>query len=349
VVQVLDAANNPIVGRAVAWVIGEGGGSVNPETSTTDGEGKASTQWTLGSAPGRNTVSAVVSGVGVAGFNATAGKASSTVAISSHQPEPSAPGQAVEVQVQVTGSGGTPSGTVTVTGDGAAPCTITLAGGTGACSLTFGSPGNRSITATYGGDAVFNGNSAEVTHRVEVANAAPTAAFSPPSCTAGQPCQFTDGSSDSDGNVVAWAWTFGGGGSSNEQNPSHVFGAAGSFPVTLAVTDDKGATNSVTHDVSVAAAPNSPPVAMDDAFTTDEGESLTVDPPGVLANDSDPEGGPITAALASFPSAGLVDLRPDGSFTYFPGLAPEGSQDSFTYTVSDGTLTSTATVTITID
>jgi PKD repeat protein len=262
VVQVLDADNNPIPGRAVTWIIGEGGGSVSPETSTTDGQGMASSQWTLGPGPGRNTVSAVVSGVGVAGFNATASKASSSVAIVSHQPEPSAPGQGVVVQVQVTGSAGTPSGTVTVTGDGAAPCTITLAGGTGTCTLTFGSPGNRSITAMYSGDAIFNGNSAEVNHRVEVANGAPTAAFEPPSCTAGQPCQFTDGSSD-DGNIVSWNWSFGDGGSSNAEDPSHVYGTAGSFSVTLTVTDDKGATNSVTHNVNVAAAPppNSPPSA----------------------------------------------------------------------------------------
>jgi PKD repeat protein len=262
VVQVLDAENNPIPNLAVAWIIGEGGGSVSPETSTTDGQGMASSQWTLGPGPGRNTVSAVVSGVGVAGFNATATKASSSVAIVSHQPEPSAPGQPVAVQVQVTGSAGTPSGTVTVTGDGASPCTITLASGTGTCTLTFGSPGNRSITATYSGDAIFNGNSVEVNHRVEVANGAPTAAFEPPSCTAGQPCQFTDGSSD-DGSIVSWNWSFGDGGSSTAEDPSHVYGTAGSFSVTLTVTDDKGATNSVTHNVNVAAAPppNSPPSA----------------------------------------------------------------------------------------
>jgi PKD repeat protein len=295
-------------------------------------------------------VSAVVSGVGVAGFNATASKASSSVAIVSHQPEPSAPGQGVVVQVQVTGSAGTPSGTVTVTGDGAAPCTITLAGGTGTCTLTFGSPGNRSITATYSGDAIFNGNSAEVNHRVEVANGAPTAAFEPPSCTVGQSCPFNDASTD-DGSIVGWSWSFGdpAGGSSNEENPSYVYGAAGTFSVTLTVTDDKGATNSVTHTVNVsepAPPPNSAPVALADAYDTPAGVTLEVPAPGVLANDTD-DSGPLTAELVS-PAQGLVILNPNGSFLYFPGAAAPGSQDTFTYRASDGSLSSTATVTINI-
>lgn len=72
VVEVRDADHNPVPGVAVTWVVGEGGGSVDPGTSTTDGGGRASTSWTLGSSPGGNTVNAVVSGIGVAEFTATA-------------------------------------------------------------------------------------------------------------------------------------------------------------------------------------------------------------------------------------------------------------------------------------
>lgn len=71
VVQLLDGDAKPIVGRAVTWVIGVGGGSVAPQTSNTDSEGKANTRWTLGAA-GPNTVTAVVSAVGMATFTATA-------------------------------------------------------------------------------------------------------------------------------------------------------------------------------------------------------------------------------------------------------------------------------------
>jgi PKD repeat protein len=345
VVQVLDAENNPIVGIAVAWIVGAGDGSPAPQTSNTDTQGQASTQWTLGGTPGRNTLSAVVSGVGVALFNATATKVASSTTITSHQPEPSVVGQPVEVQVTVTGSGGTPSGTVSVTGAGADPCTITLVNGSGSCSLVFGSAGQQQVTATYSGDARFNGSSDQESHQVESENSVPTAAFTPPTCTAGQPCQFTDGSSDSDGNIVAWTWDFGDLSSSNDQHPSHVYTAAGQYNVKLTVRDDDGATSEVTHQVTVNAA-NSPPVATPDAYATPAGQTLAVPAPGVLANDSDPEGSPITAQLETPPAQGLATVNSDGSFTYYPGVA--SGQDTFTYRVSDGSLSSTATVTITI-
>ena len=74
VVAVKDGGGNPVPAVAVSWVIGIGGGSVTPSTSTTDAAGQASAAWTLGSTPGvnNNTVSAVVSGIGVVEFSATA-------------------------------------------------------------------------------------------------------------------------------------------------------------------------------------------------------------------------------------------------------------------------------------
>lgn len=71
VVRARDGGGNPVPGLAVAWLAGNGGGSLAPATSTTDADGLASTQWTLGSAAGANTATAVVSGVGTVGFSAT--------------------------------------------------------------------------------------------------------------------------------------------------------------------------------------------------------------------------------------------------------------------------------------
>jgi Big-like domain-containing protein len=61
-----------VPGVAVSWVIGLGGGGVTPATSATDAAGQATAAWTMGGTPGPNTVSAVVSGIGVAEFSATA-------------------------------------------------------------------------------------------------------------------------------------------------------------------------------------------------------------------------------------------------------------------------------------
>jgi subtilisin family serine protease len=80
-------------------------------------------------------------------------------------------------------------------------------------------------------------------------NAPPTASFTY-SCS-DLTCQFTDTSTDTDGNVVAWSWNFGDGATSTAQNPSRAYGTAGSYTVTLMVTDNAGATNSTSQNVTV--------------------------------------------------------------------------------------------------
>lgn len=65
--------------------------------------------------------------------------------------------------------------------------------------------------------------------------------FSPAQPAAGQTVQFTDKSKDPDGQIKSWLWDFGDGTTSTQQNPTHVYRAAGTFTVKLIVTDDKGA------------------------------------------------------------------------------------------------------------
>ena len=91
-------------------------------------------------------------------------------------------------------------------------------------------------------------------------NATPHAAFTP-SCDAGT-CRFTDGSTDPDGTVTAWQWSFGDGSTSTQRNPSHGFPAQGAYEVRLTVTDDRGGQGSVTRQVTVdEPGPNQSPVA----------------------------------------------------------------------------------------
>ena len=94
---------------------------------------------------------------------------------------------------------------------------------------------------------------------------------------------------------------------------------------------------------------NDPPVSVEDGYSIDEDGVLSVEVPGVLGNDSDPEGDQLTAILETGASYGSVTLNGDGSFTYTPDPEFNGT-DSFTYQASDGDATSNiATVTITVN
>ena len=70
---------------------------------------------------------------------------------------------------------------------------------------------------------------------------------------------------------------------------------------------------------------------------------------GVLANDSDPGGLPLTAELVSDASEGWLDLRPDGSFDYYSDYYENPPSDTFTYRAVNSAGTPTKTVTVTID
>jgi len=99
--------------------------------------------------------------------------------------------------------------------------------------------------------------------------------------------------------------------------------------------------------ISVTAA-NDAPTAQDDAYATPEDTPLSVDVPGVLANDSDIDGDPLTAVVVAPPGHGTLVLNADGSFVYTAGLNWSGAV-SFTYLLSDGELTTTAVAQLTVD
>jgi VCBS repeat-containing protein len=92
---------------------------------------------------------------------------------------------------------------------------------------------------------------------------------------------------------------------------------------------------------------NDPPVATDDAYVAAEDSTLTILASGVLGNDHDVDEDDLTATVATGPSHGALALNADGSFTYTPHANFHG-EDTFAYTVSDGALSDTATVTITV-
>jgi hypothetical protein len=91
-----------------------------------------------------------------------------------------------------------------------------------------------------------------------------------------------------------------------------------------------------------------PIVVQADFYSVDTGETLVrTAAQGVLANDKEGHGKPLTATVVTPPAHGTLTLAPDGGFTYASGGAP-GPVETFTYSASNGTESATATVTITI-
>ena len=85
-------------------------------------------------------------------------------------------------------------------------------------------------------------------------NQPPTARFtiSPSSPKVGDSVRFdASGSSDPDGQIVRYSWDFGDGSTGSGSKVTHIFSRAGSYTVRLTVTDDRGATASTSHQLTV--------------------------------------------------------------------------------------------------
>lgn len=77
--------------------------------------------------------------------------------------------------------------------------------------------------------------------------------FSPETPDPGVTVQFTDESTDPDGQIVDWLWEFGDGETSSDPNPTHAYAEPGSYPVTLTVSDDSELSTAITKAVVVPA------------------------------------------------------------------------------------------------
>ena len=102
-------------------------------------------------------------------------------------------------------------------------------------------------------------------------------------------------------------------------------------------------------DIGAVEFDGTPPTGHSDVFVVDEDTTLTVSAPGVLGNDTDPDGDSLTATIETSPAHGTLDLEPDGSFAYTPHQDWSGT-DHFTYRAYDGWLLADpaqATITVT--
>src|SRR6185312_9142966 len=118
---------------------------------------------------------------------------------------------------------------------------------------------------------------------------------------------------------------------------------------TYKATDGQAQSGIATATITVTPVNDAPVAANDDNYTTPEDTQLTVIAPGVLANDSDVDGDPLSTILVTGPSHGTLTLNGDGSFSYMPALNFNGI-DTFTYRATDGQAQSgiaRATITVT--
>ena len=130
------------------------------------------------------------------------------------------------------------------------------------------------------------------------------------------------GSTDPDGSIAGYAWNFGDGVTATGSAPSHTYGAAGTYTVTLTVTDNGGLTNTTTQSITVSAQLS--PTA---AFTaTPTGLSVAFDGTG------------------SAPSAGATLPTTGYAWNFGDGSTGSGATTSHPYSAG-GTYTVTLTVT----
>ncbi len=263
-------------------------------------------------------------------------------------------GQPVQGQVvtfSVTASGGSvaPASAVT-TADGVAAARWTLGPAAGPQKLTAAAVGNgaaANVSVVFSATAGVASTSIGVTSSKNPSSTGEAVQFSAtvvwPAGT-GTPTgtvTFRDGASTFATIPLA---------ANGTASASTTFTTAGQHTVTAQYSGDAnfgGGTSPMLQQQVNASA--QPPVAANDTYAVNEDTVLTVAAPGVLGNDTDPQGKPLTAVKVSDPAHGIVVLSANGSFTYTP-TANYSGPDAFTYEANDGTLNSTpATVTITVN
>jgi len=167
----------------------------------------------------------------------------------------------------------------------------------------------------------------------------------PASATVGKPYSYAVVASDVDGGPLAYSLLKAPAGMTIDAASGVVgwvpaLSQAGTNGAVVQVADPTGLVATQGFSVNVAK-PNSPPVAAADSYTVSAGTTLSVAAPGVLANDRDPDGDPMTAVLASGVAHGTLALDASGALRYTPAAGYSGS-DSFTYRAADASSSSAA-------
>ena len=248
--------------------------------------------------------------------------------------------------------------------------TATLVATTSHGTLTLNADGSFTYAPTSGylgtdtftyraNDGQLNSGTATVTITIHGANQAPVA--NPDSYTMNQDASLTinapgvlTNDTDADGDQLSASIVSQSshGTLSLQSNGSFTYtpyaGYSGTDTFSYHDSDGSDYSNTATVTITINAV-NHAPVANNDSYSTNQNTTLNVAAPGVLGNDSDPDGNQITAVVVTQPAHGTLSFNANGSFTYTPNSGYTGS-DSFMYYASDGQLNSSnATVTITVN
>ncbi|WP_225703695.1 DUF4082 domain-containing protein [Bradyrhizobium cenepequi] len=127
-------------------------------------------------------------------------------------------------------------------------------------------------------------------------------------------------------------------------------GYTGAASFNYAISDGRGGTASATATLTVNAAANQPPVANNDGgYTTTQNTAVTIAASALLANDTDPNGDPLTITGVSGAVNGAVSFNAQTNVVTFTPTAGYTGAASFNYAISDGrggTASATATLTV---
>jgi len=147
---------------------------------------------------------------------------------------------------------------------------------------------------------------------------------------------------DTSSNIpTSWIWDFGDGSDLvyDVQNPTHTYGAPGTYTVKLTVITEPGDSATVEKVITVNQAPVLDPIGD---RTVDENKSVSFN---VVGHDS--VGDNLTYSVTGLPDGATFDSA-TGAFSWTPTFNQAGTYP-ITFTVSDGSLTASETITITVN
>ncbi len=237
---------------------------------------------------------------------------------------------------------------------------ITVADATQLTDPGGGTPTSFTLNVTVTDSAALS-DTAVITINVDNVNDAPVITESDPVSVPmdedGAPTAFSLNlhATDQDGDTLSWSIdTQGSNGTASASSPGNASTIGytptanynGSDSFVVQVSDGNGGTDTITVNVTIDPV-NDNPNAVDDTFTvTEDSSDNSLD---VLANDTD---APDSDETLEITAVGATDNGGTTTFntaviTYTPALNFSGTE-VFTYTISDGSLSDTATVTVTV-